>query len=283
MNYIIKIILWILGFFIALSLLQFLLSIMPPKFRSANAPDDYGLPYEDISFQTQDGITLRGWYIHDTKKKPTIIIAHGYPFDKGNVLPVMRFLYPDYHLLFFDFRSFGESDGWVTTGGWKERQDITAAVTWVRKQSDQPIGVYGFSLGGAAVILSKDQHISAGIADSSYATYTGLFHQLFWILGPAKYIPSWCMQAYAYLVFGLSSRNASPLAHISAVPFPLFIIHGAKDSQIPIDHAHQLYAAAPQKTTTLWVIPGADHGQAFATHPTLYKKKVLDFFDTYLR
>ena len=33
-----------------------------------------------------------------------MILLHGYPADKGNILPVLAFLHADFNLLLFDFR-----------------------------------------------------------------------------------------------------------------------------------------------------------------------------------
>jgi len=42
------------------SLASFLLSILPPKFKTAGTPADYGIEYESVRFKTKDGITLAG-------------------------------------------------------------------------------------------------------------------------------------------------------------------------------------------------------------------------------
>jgi len=39
-------------------------------------PADHGLTYEDVSFKTRDGLTLRGWYI-PSKNKAAVLVAHG--------------------------------------------------------------------------------------------------------------------------------------------------------------------------------------------------------------
>ncbi len=34
---------------------------------------------------------------------------------------------------------------------------------------------------------------------------------------------------------------------------------------------------------TLWVVPGAGHGEYYKVQPKEYKKRVVEFFDRYLR
>ena len=40
-------------------------------------PSDYGLNFENVSFQTHDGLTLRGWHI-PSQNGAVIITLHGY-------------------------------------------------------------------------------------------------------------------------------------------------------------------------------------------------------------
>jgi len=99
-----KIVLFIVGFIIVASLAQFILSIHPPRYYESKTPEDYFLAYENVSFNTSDGIKISGWLLRSKKANGTVIVGHGYPFDKGNIFPVAKFLYPDYNLLFYDHR-----------------------------------------------------------------------------------------------------------------------------------------------------------------------------------
>ncbi len=37
--------------------------LYPGRQPITHSPADYGLPYEDVAFQSRDGLTLRGWWI----------------------------------------------------------------------------------------------------------------------------------------------------------------------------------------------------------------------------
>ena len=175
---------WILGIIILLPLFNFFLGIHPPRFQTDDDPKRYGLDYESVSFQTADGLTLRGWFIPaplaslentvegNATKAPcgTILVGHGYPFDKANILRHALFLHPRFHLLLFDFRYFGESDGAYTTAGLLETRDVQAAVEYVKSRGDVDptrIGAMGFSMSASAFILSRHPDVKAilGAAD----------------------------------------------------------------------------------------------------------------------
>jgi len=96
----------IIGFILLYSLLQFFMSIHPPRYYDKTTPEDYNLEYENFSVLTSDKIEIKGWLIKSDKANGTVIVGHGYPFDKGNILPLAKFLYPDYNLIFYDHRYF---------------------------------------------------------------------------------------------------------------------------------------------------------------------------------
>src|SRR4051794_27943937 len=58
----------------------------PPRDTMRADPADFGLPYEDVQFSSEDGIELRGWLIHAAgaaeTAQPTIIMGHGYSGNK---------------------------------------------------------------------------------------------------------------------------------------------------------------------------------------------------------
>ena len=99
-------------FTVLLSLWGFYWAIRPLRIMSSITPSDFRVAYEDVSFRTQDNILLRGWFIPSSRPKAkTIIVLHGYPADKSNILPSRIFLHPFSNLLFIDFRYFGNSEG----------------------------------------------------------------------------------------------------------------------------------------------------------------------------
>src|SRR5262249_57651862 len=101
---------------IIISLWGFYSSIRPPKIVSSVTPRDLKMNYEDVSFRTADGLTLCGWHIPAAQRtEKTLILLHGYPADKGNILPSLSFLHEDFNLLLFDFRYLGKSEGSYST------------------------------------------------------------------------------------------------------------------------------------------------------------------------
>jgi len=223
-----KVLYWILGIIFLLPLVNFLLGIHPPRFKTNDDPKRYGLDYEEVSFHTSDGLTLRGWFIpaasstRDSTGQEkmawnpcgTILVGHGYPFDKANILRHALFLHPRFNLLLFDFRYFGESDGAYTTAGLLETQDIQAAVEYVKRRNDVDaarIGAMGFSMSAVAFISTQHAAIKAIVADSPYASLEGVIaRQFFFLPGPTKWPLVTLTKFYARLFLGVKVGDAAP-------------------------------------------------------------------------
>jgi len=267
--------LFLVGFIIIISLLQFFINIHPPRFYDKDIPSNYGLDYEKISFKTSDDIQIKGWFITSKESNGTVIVGHGYPFDKGNILPVVKFLYPEYNVLLYDHRYFGESSGWITTAGMNEVKDVEAAVAFVKeKYEDKPIALYGFSL-SAASMLMVDVEVNAIVSDSSYADLENMVRHIYKIFGPLKYPFVKMTNIYARIFFGVHPREISPALAIKNKNIPILVIHGEKDSQIPVENVHLLKESNP--SIELWIVESANHGQAYALYKEEYKKRVKDF------
>jgi len=295
-----KLLYWILALIFLLPLFNLILGIHPPRFKSDDDPKRYGLNYERVSFQTADGLTLRGWFIPaetTSLQRPgqergtgvafaTLLVGHGYPFDKGNILPHALFLHDRFNLLLFDFRYFGESDGAYTTAGLLETRDIKAAVEYVKGRKDVDptrIGAMGFSLSASSFILARHPDVKAIVADSPYASLEKVVErQFFFLPGPTKWPLVALTKVYARLLLGVKLSDAVPADAVGELQIPLLLIHGDADSQIPVEHSHEIQAKANPATTELWIVPGADHGFAHALAGYQYEIRVRGFFERHL-
>ncbi len=220
------VVLWIAGAIALLPLLNLWIGVHPPTFKTEDDPGRYGLQYERVAFQTADDLTLRGWFIpaaspEKSFREPgavgcraTILVGHGYPFDKANILSHVLFLHGRFNLLLIDFRYFGESEGVYTTAGLLEIRDVEAALAYLKQRADvdpQRIGAMGFSMSAAAFILARHPDIRAIVADSPYAALEDLVgRQFFFLPGPTKWPLVALTKLYVRLLLGVDVESAAP-------------------------------------------------------------------------
>lgn len=280
MNLFFKIIWRIIAYFLlvigGLSLYTFLTSIRPPRYITPVTPTDLGLAYEDITIITEDNIKLSGWFIpSENAGKKAIIICHGYPADKGNVLSFANFLHDNFNLLFFDFRAMGRSGGKITTAGWRERKDFLAAVEYLKSKGMEKIGALGFSMGGAVIIMANNPDVVVIVSESAYANLESILHLMyrnFWFF---RYPFVYATRLWSRLFLGIDLMDASPKDCIKDIKAPVLLIHSERDSQIPVQHAYALKNANPK--AELWIIGESDHGGAWGVMRSEYEERILKF------
>lgn len=292
MKTVMNILIGILILTVALSLILVTINTHPQRYSLHIPPSDYRAEYEPVSFATGDGITLKGWLIKPPRRRthaPGLIFCHGVGANKSDFTEfAVSLSRRGYFVLLFDFRAHGESGGRRTSLGYHEQKDIAAARTFLstRPEVDQKrVGIYGFSMGGAAAILTAARHggFSALVVDSAFSSLrdlargaiTGFYH--------LPSFPFLHLSLLGYeLYFQTSIKNVSPVSEIRRIaPVPILIIAGEGDRLIPAENGRRLFAAASEPKE-LWLIPGADHGGTLAVAGRTYEKKVGDFFDRHL-
>ena len=277
----------VIGIVIAFTILNFFLSTHPLKMGKFRDPSVFGLKYEDVSFKTSDGLRLKGWFIsaEDKDSKAVVIVGHGYPFSKSDVLVFAPFLHKHYNLLFFDFRYFGESEGSYTTVGWKEQKDLEAAVKYLKERNDidsKKIGAIGFSLSAATMLMTKTD-IKAVVADSPYSSLDAAIKRSYFIFPGFTKLPFvWVTKLLAKIFLGINVREVSPEDSIKDIGIPVLLIHGDKDSQLPVENSRRIYENSDKNITELWIVKGADHGYSYSLDKREYERRVLEFFDEHL-
>src|SRR3989338_2543502 len=277
-----KVLIFIALWLIIFSLLIFYMSIHPQKIITNLAPSDFGLNYEEVLFNSADGIKLSGWFIPHNKTKSTIIVMHGYPADKANLLGIAEFLAKDFNVFLFDFRSFGKSEGKYTTAGYLERNDLLGAIEYLQKEKNiTKIGLYGFSLGGAVALMTNHENVKAIVTDSAYAKLSHMVQHMYRIFFVLKYPLAYLTKLYGMLFLRINLDDASPVDNIKNIKMPILLIHAEKDSQIPISEAYLLHDA--NKKAELWIVENAEHGMTHSIDPKKYEKRVLEFFDGYIK
>src|ERR1051325_315841 len=138
-------------------------------------PQEVGLSVDAVRFQSQDGISLGGWWNTGDASKPVIIFFHG--LNRSRVEMLERAADANrrgYGVLLFDLRNHGESDRAYTTIGIFESRDVCAASRFVRQQAERrPQIVWGVSMGASSAILAAKQcpGFAAIISDSSFLSF----------------------------------------------------------------------------------------------------------------
>ena len=253
------------------------------------SPADHGLIYEDVSFPSSDGVTLRGWFIPADTARATVIFCHGHAGSMDpDVIYAPWFHEAGFNVLMFDFRAHGRSDGDRVSIGYFERQDLLGAIDYLRERGIVEVGVLGFSMGGVVGLITapRSEAIRAIISDGGFARLESAM--LGWAREQVE-LPRWLVLPLARLVIavagwrlGVHLPEADPVRWVNRTsPRPVFFIHGDLDPYVTIADVESLYAAAGEPKE-LWRVPEAGHRQVDQRRPVEYRERVIGFFERYL-
>lgn len=242
------------------------------------SPADVGLNYQTIDFPSaaNDKLTLRGWWIPNPQSQKVIIFVHGRNGNRATYEPLFKPLWQaGYNILAFDLRGHGQSDKASCTWGIQEQWDVVGAVNFAKSKGIQPshIGVIGWSVGASSAIMAmrSTPDIKAVVSDSAYANSDPLLaHNL---LYPG-------LVTALRVILNIDINQIDPAKAIANVGSRhVFLIHGQQDSQVSLDNFYQLKKAGAGSVSQSWIVPNADHTQAYNVQPIEYIQRVLAFFN----
>lgn len=152
------------------------------------------MPREDISFQTSDNVTLRGWFYMPSNAPsplPCLVMAHGFSALKEMDLNTFADFFTStlpLTCLVYDNRGFGDSD---TKEGQPRQEIIPAqqtsdysdAITYAQTRpevSKDKIGVWGSSYSGGHVLWlgAVDRRVKAVLSQVPCVDGWANFHRL---------------------------------------------------------------------------------------------------------
>ncbi|MBN2056903.1 alpha/beta hydrolase [bacterium] len=210
-------------------------------------PSLYNLEYEDILLPTADG-GVHGWWLPRRAGGVTILMLHGNAGHIATRLELLTFLFNMDDrigaICIIDYPGYGRSGGTPGEAGCYRAAAATYQHLMARGISPDRLIIHGRSL-GAAVALETALHAPAA----------GLVMEC-----PFLSIPRLATELFPIPGIGLAVRQRfDNEAKMPALTMPLLLIHGDRDSVIPVRHSQRLATIAPAPHRYLEV-PGADHG-----------------------
>lgn len=249
-------------------------------------PSDLGLPFEELTFKSPEGIELRSWLVKARgTPRATILHLHGVSECRIVGLPLTKRLHDcGYNVFLYDARRHGESGGTFCTYGFYEKHDASRAISYLLGRTDVQtgkIGVFGSSMGAAVAIqtAATDKRIAAVVAESGFATLRTIFddYQKRMIKLPWHYLRNLVIKRSEVLAHYKASA-VSPLVAVKDIHVPLFILHGTADNLIKYTYSELVFAQA-NEPKDLWLIRGATHGNMAEVGGEEYYRRIIAFFD----
>lgn len=227
-------------------------------------PKDWGLQYEEVTFQTDDQVAISAWWIAGDEKKKTLLFFHG---NAGNMShrrdTILLFNRMGYNVLIIDYRGYGMSSGIPSETGMA--LDAMAAWNYLLNERNlvpQQIIIYGRSLGGAVAVGLASRVRSAGLVlESTFNSVRGMAQKV--------------LPYVNYLLWSRYTFNSAKT--VKGISMPLLVLHSPKDEIIPYRLGRALYDSAPEPKRFHELKGG--HNDGFYSTGESYLRAIQGFID----
>jgi pimeloyl-ACP methyl ester carboxylesterase len=287
-------------------------------------PNKYMRPegtLERISFhsaknaESTETILRDGFLLKRKEARAVVFILNGFMCTKFESSFLRALLFPEYHVVTFDFRAHGKNidECQYCTFGRDEANDVIAAVNYIKSRDDLkdlPRIAYGFSMGAVAAIEAQALHpdlFDMMILDCPYdrsknVIKKGLENMQFNFWGYSFALPGRSfLEKYAFhpyiqaflktLLKTVANMDATaintyiypvhPVNSIKKITVPCFFIHCNNDEKVPVEAAQNLFRNAAG-FKRLWRTAGRGHFDSFFVSPEIYGHRVREFMEMIL-
>jgi len=242
-------------------------SVYYPEHAISVDPNNIGLEFESVSFETEDKVKLSGWFIPSKAASGVILFCHG---NAGNISHRLESIQIFHRLgmdvFIFDYRGYGRSEGSPTeVGTYRDAEAAWWYLVKERQVSPNRIVVFGRSLGGAVAAWLAHRHMPGSLILES--TFTSM--------------PDIGAKLYPYLPVRLLSRfKYNTAEYLNEVDCPVLIVHSRDDEIMPFGHGQRLFEVAKEPKKFLEIT--GTHNEGFITSGKHYEEGLNTFISTHL-
>lgn len=258
------------GFFLAILLGLWILIpslersfVFRPSIEVSKTPEIFGVPFERHRIDSTDGCTLDAWHVCPDDPTASVIYFHGSGGNLGTSAEIFAMYYMcGLEVFGFDYRGYGESNGSPTEEG-VYADGLAAAEYFMQnlKSDDRPVIYIGRSLGGPVAAFVSRKEVPRGlILEATFSSKNSLVSN----------------RKFLRLVKFFMKYRFNTVDYLQGHSFPVMIVHGDKDSTVPLKQGQELYRKLTGPRTFLRV-PGAGHCDLHSKDTELYMDSIVCF------
>ena len=219
-------------------------------------------------------------YIPNNASRKFVIIAHGYTWDKEGSLKYARVFYRmGFNCIIYDERSHGDNKHKAVTMGAKEASDLHEIIedTYRRYGPDIKLGLHGESLGAATCLQSINYQDKIGfiVSDCAFSSLPELLKYKLTLSHLPHFLLPVC-SIFLFLFQHYRMYSVKPENAVKKALCPVLVLHGAKDSFIPEEHAERIYANISTEKELVY-FENANHAESYVSNPQKYSEVIENF------
>lgn len=247
-------------------------------------PKDYNLNFEDVEFESTDGVNIKGWIIPGSLPKLIVITHVGGLTKYGSTtqyrslsklynkeiefIETAKHLHNEgYWVLMFDFRNHGESDaspnGGKTGVGLEEYEDVVAALDYIKNINELKsfdIGFVSFCMGANSTIIAMSKEPAAFNEVKCIMAIQPISMEVF----VRKYSETLFKSFGSKIIFPMVKRfvnwrskhpleKMSPYEYVRDLKVPILYVQARNDPWTELDDIESFYNNSPEPKEFYWI------------------------------
>ena len=250
--------------------------------RMANTitPAQYQLPYSTVTFPGSAGARLEAWRIPGQPGRPSVLMFPGFGGSKDTLLhAAVEFHQAGCETWLVDFSGVGDSEGNTTTVGWREAEDVGAAVRATQDQRTGPLVLYGTSMGASAILCAEHRGFvkpDAIIAECPFDRLTTPIGNRLEQFGIPKFPLAQAIAFWVGIQNGFNGLAHNPVDYARDVRCPVLLMQGDHDQLMGATAVHSIAGALGERGT-LKILPNCGHSCLCQDGEPLWRSEVREF------
>lgn len=256
-----------------------------PKQYKSKEQEKPSFDFTTVNLETAKKMRIEAWYAPaDSVAKGTVILFHGLTGNKSLVLQqAYEFRYWGFNVMLVDSRAHGNSEGFATTIGYREAEEVKLAYDFIKNKGERKIYLWGFSMGAVQVLKA--------IADYGFQPEGIILQMPFETLQShikaRMHLIGFPRQPFGSLITfwigveqGFNSFNFDAKDYAAKVTCPVLLQYGLKDQLVSKKEIERLYAAFPSANKWLVEYTNANHESFLQKEPVQWRKEIGKFLNT---
>lgn len=240
------------------------------------------IPFRTVSIPSR-GQSLEAWQLAESQPRGIALLFHGYAGRKSDLVSEgQAFLEMGFQPVLIDLLGHGGSDGNSTSIGYFEAEDIIASVEFFRgKYPEQPLVVFGFSMGAVSVLKALTDETTASQVDAAiigapFASMLQTVRNRFAIMKVPSFPFAEALVFWGGIQHGFPAFRHNPVRYAEQINTPVLIMHGSED-QRALPAAAKAIHQALKGPKDLIIYEGIGHASFCNFNPAQWKADIESF------
>ncbi len=186
------------------------------------------------------------WWIKSDSSLGTILIFHGYTGVKSLELEKAEaFLEMGYDVFMVDFLGSGGSEGYQTTIGFYEADQVKACYEFIMQQTKSPVNLYGSSMGAVSIMKAIDKYQiqpNAIMIECPFGSMKETVESRFAMMGVPSFPMANLLLFWGGVINDFWAFNHNPEEYAKTISVPTLLMYGRNDPKVSLAETEKIYS-----------------------------------------